>query len=127
MNTFSTTSLDWTPPPREPIQVSGGSSTDWVDKSAAIKSVMNWVKLHPTNVAQKAQIIIEHFRENVGWRLDGKVEGQLVAHRRLPRRRDDHGLRPTRLTYRTGPYPAERKPFRFRSGIWLPCDYGTTT
>ena len=89
------------------IQVSGGSSTDLVDKSAAIKSVMNWVKLHPTNVAQKVQIIIEHFRENVGWRLDGKVEGQLVAHRRLPRRRDDHGL--GRLVLLTGRGLTRRK------------------
>ena len=36
-------------------------------------------------------------------------------------------LRPTRLNYRTGPYPAKGNPFPFRSGIWLPCDYGTTT
>ena len=53
-----------------------------MDKSAAIKSVMNWVKLHPTNIAQKVQIIVEHFRENVGWRLDGKAKAMVVTSSR---------------------------------------------
>jgi hypothetical protein len=39
-------------------------------------------KLHPTNIAQKVQIIIEHFRENVGWRLDGKVKAMVVTSSR---------------------------------------------
>ncbi|WP_353616987.1 hypothetical protein [Mycobacterium sp. ENV421] len=64
------------------IQVSGASNTDLVDKSAAIKSVMNWVKLHPTNISQKVQIIIEHFRENVGWRLEGKAKAMVVTSSR---------------------------------------------
>ena len=53
-----------------------------VDKSAAIKSVMNWVKLHPTNISQKVQIIIEHFRENVGLRLNGKAKAMVVTSSR---------------------------------------------
>jgi type I restriction enzyme R subunit len=64
------------------IQVSGGSGGALVDKSAAIKSVMNWVKLHPTNISQKVQIIIEHFRENVGWRLDGRAKAMVVTSSR---------------------------------------------
>nr|WP_090281496.1 type I restriction endonuclease [Mycolicibacterium komanii]CRL77967.1 type III restriction enzyme res subunit [Mycolicibacterium komanii] len=64
------------------IQVSGAASGELVDKSAAIKSVMNWVKLHPTNISQKVQIIIEHFRENVGWRLDGKAKAMVVTSSR---------------------------------------------
>ena len=43
---------------------------------------MNWVKLHPTNISQKVQIIIEHFRENVGWRLDGKAKAMVVKSSR---------------------------------------------
>ena len=61
------------------IQVSGGTGDELVDKRAAIKSVMNWVKLHPTNIAQKVQIVIEHYRENVGWRLDGKAKAMVVT------------------------------------------------
>ena len=64
------------------IQVSGGTGGELVDKSAAIKSVMNWVKLHPTNISQKVQIIIEHFRENVGWRLHGKAKAMVVTSSR---------------------------------------------
>ena len=53
-----------------------------MDKSAAVKSVMNWVKLHPTNISQKVQIIVEHFRANVGWRLDGKAKAMVVTSSR---------------------------------------------
>lgn len=63
------------------IAVTGGDST-LVDKSAAVKSVMNWVKLHPTNISQKVQIIVEHFRANVGWRLDGKAKAMVVTSSR---------------------------------------------
>ncbi|WP_374023212.1 type I restriction endonuclease subunit R [Mycobacterium sp. HNNTM2301] len=64
------------------IQVSGGTGGELVDKRAAIKSVMNWVKLHPTNISQKVQIIVEHFRENVGWRLEGKAKAMVVTSSR---------------------------------------------
>src|ERR1700745_4054008 len=65
-----------------PIAVSGGANGELVDKSAAIKSVMNWVKLHPTNIAQKVQIIVEHFRDNVGPRLGGKAKAMVVTSSR---------------------------------------------
>ena len=64
------------------IAVTGSADGELVDKSAAIKSVMNWVKLHPTNIAQKVQIIVEHFRANVGPRLDGKAKAMVVTSSR---------------------------------------------
>lgn len=64
------------------VDVTGDVGGELVDKSAAIKSVMNWVKLHPTNIAQKVQIIIEHFRDNVGWRLNGKAKAMVVTSSR---------------------------------------------
>ena len=36
-----------------------------VDESEATKGLMRWVSLHPTNIAQKVQIIVEHYRANV--------------------------------------------------------------
>jgi type I restriction enzyme, R subunit len=36
-----------------------------VERSAAMKGIMGWVRLHPYNIAQKVQIVVEHFRENV--------------------------------------------------------------
>ncbi|MGY1978166.1 type I restriction endonuclease subunit R [Nocardia gipuzkoensis] len=59
-----------------------GTDADLVDRTAAVKSVMNWVKLHPTNISQKVQIIVEHFRHNVAWRLDGKAKAMVVTSSR---------------------------------------------
>lgn len=64
------------------IAVTGSANGDLVDRSAAVKSVMNWVKLHPTNISQKVQIIVEHFRANVGWRLEGKAKAMVVTSSR---------------------------------------------
>ena len=60
----------------------GAGAADLVDKSKAVKSVMNWVQLHPTNIAQKVQIIVEHFRENVVWRLNGHAKAMVVTSSR---------------------------------------------
>ncbi|MGF6637031.1 type I restriction endonuclease subunit R [Paraburkholderia sp. MM6662-R1] len=50
-----------------------------VDQSEAMKSLMRWVRLHPHNISQKAQIIVEHFRSNVAWRLDGHAKAMVVT------------------------------------------------
>ena len=50
-----------------------------LEKSEALKSLMNWVKLHPHNISQKVQVIVEHFRANVAWRLDGKAKAMVVT------------------------------------------------
>lgn len=50
-----------------------------VEKSEALKSLMGWVKLHPYNISQKVQVIVEHFRTNIAWRLDGKAKAMVVT------------------------------------------------
>lgn len=50
-----------------------------VDQSEALKELMNWVRLHPTNIGSKVSIIVEHFRQNVAWRLDGKAKAMVVT------------------------------------------------
>ena len=35
-----------------------------VERSEALKGIMRWVKLHPYNISQKVQVVVEHFREN---------------------------------------------------------------
>lgn len=50
-----------------------------VDQSRALKSLMRWVRLHPHNIAQKVQVIVEHFRVNVMWRLNGKAKAMVVT------------------------------------------------
>jgi type I restriction enzyme R subunit len=54
-------------------------SDETVEKSTAVKSLMRWVRLHPYNIAQKVAIIVEHFRENVVWRLDGHAKAMVVT------------------------------------------------
>jgi type I restriction enzyme R subunit len=58
----------------------GQSYTDEeVERSAAKKKLMGWVKLHPHNIAQKVQIIVEHFRQFVWPLLDGKAKAMVVV------------------------------------------------
>lgn len=53
--------------------------SEQVDQSKALKSLMRWVRLHPYNISQKVQVIVEHFRANVMWRLDGKAKAMVVT------------------------------------------------
>ena len=50
-----------------------------VEKSEALKGIMRWVRLHPYNIAQKAQIVVEHFRENVAPLLGGRAKAMVVV------------------------------------------------
>ncbi|SIT52818.1 Type I site-specific restriction-modification system, R subunit [Mesorhizobium prunaredense] len=49
-----------------------------VERDAALKGIMQWVRLHPYNISQKVQIVVEHFRENVAPLLDGKAKAMVV-------------------------------------------------
>jgi type I restriction enzyme R subunit len=54
-----------------------------VDRSAAMKGIMGWVRLHPYNIAQKVQVVVEHFREFVAPLLAGKAKAMVVVGSRL--------------------------------------------
>jgi type I restriction enzyme R subunit len=54
-------------------------SDEEVERSAAKKKLMGWVKLHPHNIAQKVHIIVEHFRQFVWPLLDGKAKAMVVV------------------------------------------------
>ncbi|PIB90505.1 type I restriction endonuclease subunit R [Caulobacter sp. FWC2] len=49
-----------------------------VERDTALKGIMRWVRLHPYNIAQKVQIVVEHYRENVLPLLDGKAKAMVV-------------------------------------------------
>ena len=49
-----------------------------VERDAAMKSIMNWVRLHPYNISQKVQIVVEHYRENVAPLLKGTAKAMVV-------------------------------------------------
>ncbi len=63
-----------------------------VDTSAARKGLMRWVRLHPTSIAQKVAIIVEHFRSNVAHLLDGKAKAMVVTGSRQEAVRYKHAL-----------------------------------
>ncbi len=53
-----------------------------VSSKAAKRALAQWMSLHPTNVTQKVQFIIEHFSHNVAHRLDGKAKAMVVTSSR---------------------------------------------
>lgn len=54
-----------------------------VEKSAALKKIMGWVRLHPYNIAQKVQVVVEHFRAHVATLLDGRAKAMVVVASRV--------------------------------------------
>jgi type I restriction enzyme R subunit len=54
-----------------------------VERDAALKQIMRWVRLHPYNISQKVQIVVEHFRENVVPLLDGRAKAMVVLGSRV--------------------------------------------
>lgn len=46
---------------------------------AAKRKILQVIDEHPTNIAQKVRIIVEHFRENIAYRLDGKAKAMVVT------------------------------------------------
>ena len=54
-----------------------------VERSAAMKGIMGWVRLHPYNISQKVQVVVEHFREFVAPLLNGKAKAMVVVGSRV--------------------------------------------
>ena len=54
-----------------------------VERNAALKKIMGWVKLHPYNIAQKVEIVVEHYRSHVAPLLEGKAKAMVVVASRL--------------------------------------------
>jgi len=54
-----------------------------VERSAAMKGIMGWVRLHPYNIAQKVQIVVEHYRQFVAPLLAGKAKAMVVVASRV--------------------------------------------
>lgn len=57
-------------------------SDKMVDESSAVRSIAMWESLHPTNVMQKTQFIIEHFMKNVSKMLGGQAKAMIVVSSR---------------------------------------------
>ncbi|MDR5899985.1 DEAD/DEAH box helicase family protein [Halomonas vilamensis] len=50
-----------------------------VDAKKASRTLAKWVRLHPYNIAQRVEVIVEHFRANVRYLLDGQAKAMVVT------------------------------------------------
>lgn len=50
-----------------------------VDSKKAKLKLDQWVRLHDYNIAQKVQVVVEHFRENVKGQLNGHAKAMVVT------------------------------------------------
>jgi type I restriction enzyme R subunit len=50
-----------------------------VDEKKAAMQLTRWARLHPHNIGQKVQTIIEHFKQNVAHLLNGQAKAMVVT------------------------------------------------
>ncbi|MDX1943195.1 MAG: type I restriction endonuclease [Saprospiraceae bacterium] len=58
-----------------------------LNRKKAAKAIGKYVSLHPHNIAQKTEIIIEHFRDIVSKKIGGRAKAMLVCGSRLHAKR----------------------------------------
>ncbi|MDF0535627.1 DEAD/DEAH box helicase family protein [Shewanella sp. A32] len=65
------------------MAMANGDAEQEVDSKKAKKVLNRWVRLHPHNVGQKVQVIVEHFRANVAQLLNQQAKAMVVTSSRL--------------------------------------------
>ena len=63
-----------------------------VDTSKAKAALARFVSLHPYQLAQKAEIIVEHFRQKTAGKIDGQAKAMVVTRSRLHAVRNKQAL-----------------------------------
>lgn len=56
---------------------------DTVDFGKAVTDMVRFVRMHPTSIAQKVEVAVEHFRRNVMHHLGGTAKAMVVAADRM--------------------------------------------
>jgi len=59
-----------------------GGEDDEVDSKKARIKLARWVRLHPYNINQKVEVIVEHFRSNIRHLLNGEAKAMVVTSSR---------------------------------------------
>ena len=54
-----------------------------VDEKKAKKAIARFMSLHPHNIAQKTEIMVEHFRKTTSKKISGKAKAMVVTRSRL--------------------------------------------
>lgn len=60
------------------IAQAGGHDPEVESKQAA-KTLVRWVRLHPYNISQRVEVIVEHFRHHVRHLLNGQAKAMVVT------------------------------------------------
>lgn len=58
-----------------------------LDKRKAVKAIARFISLHPHNLAQKTEVMIEHFRQITSKKIGGKAKAMVVTSSRLHAKR----------------------------------------
>ena len=53
-----------------------------VDTGEAVTKIVKYARLHPTSIAQKVRVVVEHFRRNVAHMLNGTARAMVVTSSR---------------------------------------------
>jgi len=61
-------------------------------KGKASSALARFVSLHPTNLAQKAEVIVEHFRAHTRGKIGGRAKAMVVTRSRLHAVRYHHAI-----------------------------------
>ena len=54
-----------------------------VNKGEAVNNIVKFARLHPTSIAQKVKVVVEHFRRNVMPLLGGRAKAMVVTSSRI--------------------------------------------
>ncbi len=86
-------------------QENGALDDREVERGAATKGIMGWVRLHPYNISQKVEVVVEHFRQFVAPLLGGRAKAMVVVGSRVEAVRwqlaIDRYIRARRYEFRT--------------------------
>lgn len=63
-----------------------------VDKRKAAQALARFMSLHPHNIAQKTEVIVEHFRQHTMHKIGGKAKAMVVTSSRLHAVRYKHSF-----------------------------------
>lgn len=64
------------------LGLQNGTGEEEIDAKKGATTLAKWVRLHPHNISQKVQVILEHFRKNVAPLLNQQAKAMVVTDSR---------------------------------------------
>ncbi|OZE37242.1 MULTISPECIES: type I restriction endonuclease subunit R [unclassified Rhodococcus (in: high G+C Gram-positive bacteria)] len=65
------------------LEAEGSETEIRVNTGEAVSNIVRYARLHPTAIAQKVRVVIEHFRRNVMQMLGGEAKAMVVTSSRM--------------------------------------------